>query len=67
MLKEALASAEFAMGPTAALVIFFVFMLLVGLWLLRPGASARYRSFSTAIFDEQAPDSRHGKGAIRDR
>jgi hypothetical protein len=62
MLKEALAGAELALGPEVALVIFFVFMLLVGLWLLRPGAAGRYKVIGASLLDEQETAARPRKG-----
>jgi hypothetical protein len=57
MLKEALASAAFAWAPTAALVIFAVFMLLVGAWIVRPGARKRYAAISTSMLDDEGATS----------
>ena len=62
MLKEALASAELALGPTIALVIFAVFMVLVGLWIARPGAAKRYEYIGASALDDDTRGAAGTKG-----
>ncbi len=62
MLKEVLASAELALGPTAALVIFFIFMVLVGFWIYRPGSAQRYAGIgASALDDDGAAATKRGR------
>ncbi len=53
MLKEALASAEFAVWPQVSLVLFAVIMVGVYVWIMRPGSRRIYEQISQLALDEQ--------------